>query len=195
MPLAKPHSSGDPSTTSQHDLANSPPDVTTRYLQAASLPNDDRTPPQPDSQPESLKDQATHILDEARTVLPGIQALFGFQLIAVFSDRFATGLTEAEQRLHFASIVLVVLAIGLVMTPAAYHRQIDSNRITKDFVDLSSWLIAGALVPLMVALSLDVYVVAQALPAVSPYGAEAAVGSFGLLFVLWLILPRVRGGR
>ena len=127
MPLAKPHSSGDPSTTSQHDLANSPSDVTTRYLQAASLPNDDRTPPQPDSQPESLKDQATHILDEARTVLPGIQALFGFQLMAVFSDRFATGLTEAEQRLHFASIVLVVLAIGLMMTPAAYHRQIDDK--------------------------------------------------------------------
>jgi len=58
------------------------------------LPNDDRTPPRSNSEPESLKDQATHILDEARTVLPGIQALFGFQLIAVFSDRFATGLSE-----------------------------------------------------------------------------------------------------
>jgi len=47
----------------------------------------------------------------------------------------------------------------------------------------------------MVALSLDVYVVARALPAVARYGAAAAVGLFGLLFGLWFILPRVRGAR
>lgn len=33
-------------------------------------------------------------------VSPGIQALFGFQLIAVFNSRFAEELTEREQRLH-----------------------------------------------------------------------------------------------
>src|SRR5438552_700853 len=33
---------------------------------------------------ESLSQAVSHILEEARTVVPGIQALLGFQLVAVF---------------------------------------------------------------------------------------------------------------
>jgi hypothetical protein len=46
---------------------------------------------------ESLKDAVQQTLDEARMVQPGIQALFGFQLIAVFNDGFQRHLSEAEQ--------------------------------------------------------------------------------------------------
>ena len=55
-------------------------------------------------------------------VLPGIQALFGFQLIAVFSPGFSEKLSSGEQELHFVSIVLVVISVALVMAPAAIHR-------------------------------------------------------------------------
>ena len=41
---------------------------------------------------------AQYLLEECRMVLPGIQALFGFQLIAVFSPGFAQKLTLADQR-------------------------------------------------------------------------------------------------
>ena len=56
-------------------------------------------------------------------VLPGVQALFGFQLIAVFSDGFTARLTRSEQGLHLLALTLVAVAGALVMTPAAYHRQ------------------------------------------------------------------------
>ena len=69
-----------------------------------------------------LDSAAAHLLEECRMVLPGIQALFGFQLIAVFNDGFAEKLSSGEQRLHFAALVLVALATGLVMAPAAIHR-------------------------------------------------------------------------
>jgi hypothetical protein len=36
----------------------------------------------------SLEDALTHLLEECRMVLPGVQALFGFQLIAVFNRSF-----------------------------------------------------------------------------------------------------------
>jgi hypothetical protein len=45
----------------------------------------------------SLDSAATHILEECRMVLPGIQALFGFQLIAVFNEGFAEKLSSNEQ--------------------------------------------------------------------------------------------------
>ena len=39
-----------------------------------------------------LSQTVTFILEECRMVLPGIQALFGFQLIAVFNSTFAESL-------------------------------------------------------------------------------------------------------
>ncbi len=57
-------------------------------------------------------------------VLPGIQVLFGFQLIAAFNERFRE-LAPLEQQLHYSSLVLVSLAIALIMTPAAYHRLVS----------------------------------------------------------------------
>ncbi len=45
----------------------------------------------------SLDSAVRHILEECRMVLPGIQALFGFQLIAVFNEGFAQKLSVLEQ--------------------------------------------------------------------------------------------------
>src|SRR4051812_37057415 len=70
-----------------------------------------------------LTKAAEYLLDECRMVLPGIQALFGFQLIAVFSPAFEQKLNASEQRLHLLAIALVATAVAVIMTPAALHRQ------------------------------------------------------------------------
>ena len=44
----------------------------------------------------SLDSAVRHILEECRMVLPGIQALFGFQLIAVFNEGFAQKLSTVQ---------------------------------------------------------------------------------------------------
>ena len=52
----------------------------------------------PDEQKtESLETEVEQILEEARMVLPGIQALFGFQLIAVFNQRFDEALERSRE--------------------------------------------------------------------------------------------------
>ena len=100
------------------------------------------------------------LIDESRMVLPGIQALFGFQLIAVFSERFQS-LSPHEQELHFISIALVVLATGLIMTPAAYHRHQESREVTESFIVGSTRLLLIGMAPLAVAVALDVYLIGQ----------------------------------
>ena len=60
----------------------------------------------------SLSEASSQLLNECRMVLPGIQTLLGFQLIAVFQPPF-TELPRATQRLHLFAILCVVLAIGL----------------------------------------------------------------------------------
>jgi uncharacterized membrane-anchored protein len=110
--------------------------------------------------PESLEEEATHATDEARMLLPGVQAVLGFQLVAVTNNRF-TLFTETEQILFLAAFVLLALAMGLIMAPAAYHRQAERGKVTRRFVDLASRLLTLSMLPLIVAFSLDTYLVAR----------------------------------
>ena len=98
-------------------------------LEALPTRNDAGAPAAAEAE-QSLPDALQQTLDEARMVLPGLQALFGFQLIAVFSDGFERRLDATEQSLHLAAIVLVTIAIAIVMTPAAYHRQVEPRSAT-----------------------------------------------------------------
>jgi len=144
---------------------------------------------------ESNKDALQQALDEARMVLPGIQALFGFQLIAVFNEGFSRDLSEAEQMIHLAAIVLVAIAIALVMTPAAYHRQVEPRRASASFVRLTSRLISGAMMPLALGLALDLHLVGR-LVSGSPTVAAAIAGVVFVLFVgLWFAFPQWRSAQ
>lgn len=67
----------------------------------------------------SLEKAATHLLEECRMVLPGVQALFGFQFVAVFSSEFGRQLSAREQLAHLIALLLVATAAALVMAPAA----------------------------------------------------------------------------
>src|SRR5689334_5869924 len=53
-------------------------------------------PPRLDVHRLSLDEAASHLLEECRTIVPGVQAVFGFQLIAVFNQGFGEKLAPAE---------------------------------------------------------------------------------------------------
>jgi hypothetical protein len=55
----------------------------------------------------SLEKAASHLLEECRMVLPGVQALFGFQFIAVFNQAFSERLIPQERYLHLAALMCV----------------------------------------------------------------------------------------
>src|SRR5690348_9471881 len=88
-----------------------------------------------------LKDETRTAVEEARMVLPGIQALFGFQLIAVFNQRFSE-LSSQAQLLHLTSIGFVTLSIALVMAPAAYDRIAERGWASRHFITLTSRLLS-----------------------------------------------------
>jgi len=142
-----------------------------------------------------LKDAVQQLLDEARMVLPGIQALLGFQLIAVFNEGFARRLGGAEQRLHLAAILLVALATGLVMTPAAYHRQAMQRAVSDAFLRLGSRLVSSALVPLGVGLSIDIFIVSRLVTDSVAASVAIAVATLAVLMGLWIGFPRWRPGE
>ena len=68
-----------------------------------------------------LEEKIDQMLTEARVVLPGAQALLGFQLAIVLTDGFEK-LPAGLKLIHGAALIFVALAIILLMTPAPYHR-------------------------------------------------------------------------
>jgi hypothetical protein len=144
--------------------------------------------------PASLEEETRTTIEEARMVLPGIQALFGFQLIAVFNSRFQD-LTGMEQIIHLTALLLVSSAAALIMTPAAYHRIAERGAVSSRFVDLASRFLECAMVPLMLGISLDLFLLAQLILHNVPLSAIVAVGMLLVYFSLWYLFPWTAGAQ
>jgi hypothetical protein len=89
--------------------------------------------------PVSLETEVDHVIEESRMVLPGIQALFGFQLIAVFNERFDIALPAAGRWMHSSPSVLIAFAIALIMPPAAFHRQAQRGFVSGNCLTTHRW--------------------------------------------------------
>jgi uncharacterized protein DUF6328 len=141
---------------------------------------------------ESVDEATSHVLEESRMVLPGIQALFGFQLMVVFNEPFTKLLSEAEQGVHLAALAATALAVLVVMAPAAYHRQAEPERTSRTFVRFASVCLTAGMLALAVGTSLDFYLVTAVVLGRGPATLVAASALFAGFVALWFVLPRLR---
>jgi hypothetical protein len=141
----------------------------------------------PDRKEPELHEKIDQMLTESRVILPGAQALLGFQFVVTMTKAFHD-LPTSIQNTHFAALGAVLVAIMLLIAPAAVHRLAFGGQDAERMHDIGSYLVTIALVPLAAGIAIDVYVaVAKVLPGA---GALAAgLVSFGLLTVLWYALP------
>jgi hypothetical protein len=100
-----------------------------------------------------------YVLTEARVVLPGAQAILGFQLAIVLTQAFAE-LSPGMKLVHGLSLALIAIATALLIAPAAYHRIAYGGREDPGFHQLASRLILLATVFLAFGISGDTYLVA-----------------------------------
>jgi cytochrome b561 len=140
------------------------------------------------SDSESLNEEMRNIIEEARVILPGIQALFGFQTIAVFNQRFVE-LPEYAKDCHLIGLGMVIIAVALVMTPAVYYRYVGRDHVTPQMISLSSLMIRAALFPLSCGLGLDIFTVILTATDRPHWSAIGAGFAFVFLIALWFVFP------
>jgi Family of unknown function (DUF6328) len=80
-----------------------------------------RVPDPPPIDRGTLHFRISGLLVECRVVIPGAQALLGFQLIAVLMSGFDR-LPRIAQEFHLVSLALLTATVMLLMAPASYHR-------------------------------------------------------------------------
>lgn len=122
-------------------------------------------------------------------VLPGVQAILGFQLIVVFNQRFEETLSQIERALHCAAFLLVAIATCLLMTPAAYHRIAQRHTVDAAFLRLASHLLACAMLPLATGLSLDAYLLCRLILDTTIGAGIIAAALFAAFVGMWYALP------
>lgn len=143
-----------------------------------------------------LDHEVRHVLEEARMIVPGVQALLGFQLMSVFSNLFFSKLGRADHLVHLAAIGGTVVAMGFVMGPAAYHREAERGFISGLLVHIGTRCLQAALFALALSIAFDGYLVTfviieNRLGAIL-VGAGIELG----LLVLWFAYPFLaRRGR
>ncbi|HKG12823.1 MAG TPA: DUF6328 family protein [Pyrinomonadaceae bacterium] len=138
-----------------------------------------------------LTDKIQHALTECRVVLPGSQALLGFQFIVILSESFDK-LPPVSKYVHLAALGLNALTIVLLITPAAYHRMVERGEETEHFHRFASKVLVAALVPLALGMAGDVYVVVQKVTDSLLISVVSALVILAIFWELWFGLPLYR---
>jgi len=138
--------------------------------------------------PTPLETQVDQLLTEARVILPGVQALLGFQLTVTLTRAFEQ-LPQAYKLAHAAALCSIGLAVILLMAPASLHRISFAGQDDPDFVKIGSVFVVAAPFPLALGITLDTYVAAgRALD--SGAGAVILAAAAALMLLsMWYIYP------
>jgi hypothetical protein len=135
-----------------------------------------------------LATKVEQLLTEARVIIPGGQALLGFQFIAMLTSGFDR-LPQSAKAVHALALCLVAINVILLMTPAALHRLSFNGEDSRTFLRMGSALVITAPGFLAAGIAAETFVV---LHKVSLNAGSAVIGallSFAVLTGLWYAIP------
>jgi len=136
----------------------------------------------------SLHGKIDEMLTEARVILPGAQALLGFQFIVTLTKPF-TELPRTMQLIHFGALAAIALSIVLLIAPAAIHRMTFKGEDVERFHTIGSTIVTLALVPLVIGLTGDFYIATAIMLKNEAIALAGAATVLLLLISLWYVLP------
>jgi hypothetical protein len=150
--------------------------------------NEEEAMEKPHREKLGITTKIEQMLTEARVILPGAQALFGFQLIVMLTPAF-TRLPGEAKLVHAGALLCVAVTIILLMAPAAIHRLSFDGADTPRMLRFGSGLVTAALLPLSLGLAGDIYVAVGHGLDNEALGVAAALAILILLLGIWYAWP------
>ena len=138
--------------------------------------------------PTPLETKIEQLLTEARVIIPGGQALFGFQLIAMLTSGFDK-LPETAKVVHAVALCLVGMNVIIMMTPAALHRLSFGGQDSPRFFHLGSTLVTAGPSFLAAGISAETYVVFLKAANSSEAAITASIAAIMVLAGFWYVWP------
>ncbi|NEU97005.1 DUF6328 family protein [Bradyrhizobium uaiense] len=141
--------------------------------------------------PESvtpLKSKIEQLLTEARVIIPGGQALLGFQFVAALTRSFQA-LPGWMQSVHATGLLAVALSVLLLMTPASLHRLAYHGEDDPQFFHIGSALVIAAVLPLALGIAADISVVLYIVSEDARSAIAIGTAAFVSLLTAWYGFP------
>jgi hypothetical protein len=138
--------------------------------------------------PTSLETQVDQMLTEARIIIPGVQALLGFQLTVTFTQAFAQ-LGQSAKIIHTVALCCIAVAVVLLMAPASIHRIAFAGQDDPAFLRMGSVFVVSAPLPLALGIALDTYVAAGLALQSEAVALLLAAAAIIILLGVWYALP------
>jgi hypothetical protein len=139
---------------------------------------------------EAQRDRYRELLEELRTILPGVQVLLAFLLTAPFATRF-DHLDRFGRDVFAAALLGTALAATALIAPTAYHR-LARRQDRAERLRIAVRLAVAGLALLAASVAAAVFVVARFVyhdgRVGLVFGAIAALGAL----CLWFVLPLSR---
>ena len=133
---------------------------------------------------ESLTDKIKQVLTELRMVLPGTQALLGFQFVIILMPDFEK--IPAESRwIHLGSLAAIAISAILLITPAAYHRIVEHGDDSEEFHSFAGRILLLAMFFLGLGLAGDFFIVALKISRSLPMASWLSAGLMAFFLLLW----------
>jgi len=135
-----------------------------------------------------LHTKIEQMLTECRIILPGAQALLGFQFVVMLTKAFGE-LPPSVQHVHLIALISLALSIVALIAPAAIHRLTFAGKDDSRLHSVGSVLVTIALFPLAIGITCDLFVALVKLFGMGPGPIAGAVASLCVLLSLWYLLP------
>jgi hypothetical protein len=143
---------------------------------------------------QSLEVRIEQALTELRVVLPGAQALFGFQFAAVLTESFAH-LPAALKDVHLGSLSVVAAAVIMLIAPAAYHRIAAAGNAEEGVLRYAVRLMLPAQGLLALGLVGDAYITMRMIFEPPIVAISVAIIALMMFATLLYAVPLVARGR
>lgn len=153
------------------------------------MPDDDVA----EDRDEELRERYRELLEELRTIIPGVTVLLAFLLTAPFSSRFSD-LDDLGRDTYAAAVLGVAVAVIVFWTPAAFHRLTEHHE-REMRLRMSVKAVVFGMATLAVSLAAAVFVVVRFVFGSTTTGAVFAGIPSALVLLLWYVLPTVSDRR
>lgn len=132
----------------------------------------------------TIKDKVEHSLTETRMVLPGAQALLGFQLLTPLTKAWET-LPEPVRYAHMSSLLLVAASTILLIAPASFHRIVERGEYTDRVVQFASRMILSAMALIGAGMAGDLFVILWKITSSLAIAVAGGVTALACAYLLW----------
>lgn len=127
------------------------------------------------------------LLQELRVLQTGVQIIFAFLLGVAFTARF-TQLSQTQQYVYVAALLMSVVSVAVLAAPVAIHRGLFQQGVKQEIVTLSTHCARLGMLLLSVALDCAVFLIMDVV--LGRVAACFITGCVAVAFlVLWFVFP------